>query len=427
MSATQDLLERRYQVLGRNAPLFYDRPVHLVKGEGVWVHDADGRAYLDVYNNVPCVGHCHPHVVGAIAGQAAQLNLHTRYLHENVVNYAEKLTATFAPSLDAVMFTCSGTEANELALRLARFQTGGTGIIVSDFSYHGNSETLAALTTCFETPESFPAFARGVPVPDPARDRQGRSDAELAAVYVDHVRQALADMEANGIKVAAILIDTLFANEGLPERLPGYVEQAVALVWAAGGVFICDEVQAGFARTGDAMWGHQLSGVTPDIVTLGKPMGNGHPVAGVVTRRDWVDSFGLVANYFNTFGGNPVSAAAGMAVLEVIEREGLQENSRRVGLYVREGLERLREKHAIIDNVRGQGLFFGLELVHGDADATPATVETKRLINLMRDRGILMSRIGRHDNILKMRPPLVFSTDNADLLLSTLDDAFASL
>ena len=427
MSATQDLLERRYQVLGRNAPLFYDRPVHLVKGEGVWVHDADGRAYLDVYNNVPCVGHCHPHVVGAIAGQAAQLNLHTRYLHENVVNYAEKLTATFAPSLDAVMFTCSGTEANELALRLARFQTGGTGIIVSDFSYHGNSETLAALATCFPTPEPFPAFARGVPVPDPARDRQGRSDAELAAVYVDHVRQALADMDANGIKVAAILIDTLFANEGLPERLPGYVEQAVELVRAAGGVFICDEVQAGFARTGDAMWGHQLTGVTPDIVTLGKPMGNGHPVAGVVTRREWVDSFGLVANYFNTFGGNPVSAAAGMAVLEVIEREGLQENSRRVGLYVLEGLERLWDKHAIIDNVRAQGLFFGLELVHDDADGTPATAETKRLINLMRDRGILISRIGRHDNILKMRPPLVFSTDNADLLLSTLDDAFASL
>ncbi len=427
MSDTQDLLERRYHVLGRNAPLFYDRPVHLVKGEGVWVHDADGRAYLDVYNNVPCVGHCHPHVVSAIAEQAATLNLHTRYLHENVVNYAERLVATFAPSLDAVMFTCSGTEANELALRLARFQTGGTGIIVSDFSYHGNSETLAALTTCFATPEPFPAFARGVPVPDPARDRQGRSDAELAAVYVDHVRQALADMEANGIKVAAILIDTLFANEGLPERLPGYVEQAVELVRAAGGVFICDEVQAGFARTGEAMWGHQLTGATPDIVTLGKPMGNGHPVAGVVTRREWVDSFGLVANYFNTFGGNPVSAAAGMAVLEVIEREGLQDNSRRVGLYVREGLERLRDKHAIIDNVRGQGLFFGLELVHGDADATPATAETKRLINMMRDRGILMSRIGRYDNILKMRPPLVFTTENADLLLSTLDDAFASL
>ena len=427
MSDTQDLLERRYHVLGRNAPLFYDRPVHLVKGEGVWVHDADGRAYLDVYNNVPCVGHCHPHVVSAIAEQAATLNLHTRYLHENVVNYAERLVATFAPSLDAVMFTCSGTEANELALRLARFQTGGTGIIVSDFSYHGNSETLAALTTCFATPEPFPAFARGVPVPDPARDRQGRSDAELAAVYVDHVRQALADMEANGIKVAAILIDTLFANEGLPERLPGYVEQAVELVRAAGGVFICDEVQAGFARTGEAMWGHQLTGATPDIVTLGKPMGNGHPVAGVVTRREWVDSFGLVANYFNTFGGNPVSAAAGMAVLEVIEREGLQDNSRRVGLYVREGLERLRDKHAIIDNVRGQGLFFGLELVHGDADATPATAETKRLINMMRDRGRLMSRIGRYDNILKMRPPLVFTTENADLLLSTLDDAFASL
>ncbi|WP_447725856.1 aspartate aminotransferase family protein [Sphingomonas koreensis] len=425
MSDTEALLERRYRALGRNAPLFYERPVHLVRGEGARVYDADGRAYLDVYNNVPCVGHCHPHVVQAIARQAATLNLHTRYLHETVVSYAERLTATFADPLDAVMFTCSGTEANELALRLARFQTGGQGIIVSDFSYHGNSETLAALTTCFPTPEPFPAFARGVPVPDPAHD-QG-SEEELAAIFAAHVAAAVRDLQANGIQVAALLIDTLFANEGLPRRVPGFVEKAVEIVREAGGLFICDEVQAGFARTGDAMWGHQLTGATPDIVTLGKPMGNGHPVAGVVTRREWVDGFGLAANYFNTFGGNPVSAAAGMAVLDVIEQEGLQDNSRRVGAHVRAGLDRLMAKHPIIGNVRGQGLFFGLELVQADAAASPATAETKRLINLMRERGALMSRIGRHDNILKMRPPLVFTTEDADLLLSMLDDALVDL
>ena len=427
MSDAETLLDRRYRVLGRNAPLFYERPVHLVRGEGVWVHDADGRVYLDVYNNVPCVGHCHPRVVEAITRQAATLNLHTRYLDEMIVNYAERLTATFADPLDAVMFTCSGTEANELALRLARFQTGGTGIIVSDFSYHGNSETLSALTSCFPTPEPFPDFARRVTIPDPAHDRDGRSDEQLSDIFAAQVQAAIDDLQANGVQVAAFLIDSLFANEGLPARLPGYVEKAVEFVRRAGGLFICDEVQAGFARTGDAMWGHQSTGVTPDIVTLGKPMGNGHPVAGVVTRRDWVDRFGLVANYFNTFGGNPVSAAAGLAVLDVIEGEGLQENSRRVGAYVRAGLDRLKEKHAIIDNVRGQGLFFGLELVRGDVARSPATAETKRLVNVMRDRGILISRIGRHDNILKMRPPLVFSTANADLLLSTLDDALSTL
>ncbi len=427
MSSEQNLLERRFRVLGRNAPLFYERPVHLVKGKGVWVTDADGRDYLDVYNNVPHVGHCHPQVVEAIATQAATLNLHTRYLHETVVDYAERLTATFDPSLASIFFTCSGTEANELALRLARYRTGGEGIIVSDFSYHGNSQTLASVTTCFPVPEAFPRFARKVAIPDPWRDRQGRSDEELADAYAAEVAEAVRSLQADGIQVAALLIDTLFANEGLPAPVPGYVAKAVEIVRAAGGVFICDEVQAGFGRTGDAMWGHQLSGAVPDIVTLGKPMGNGHPLAGVVAPTELVDSFGKAATYFNTFGGNPVSAAAGRAVLDVIEREQLLANAREVGGYVREGLDRLMARHAIIGNVRGRGLFFGLELVHGDADRSPATAETKRLMNLMRERGVLISRIGRHDNILKMRPPMVFAREHADLLLSTLDDAFLAL
>lgn len=427
MPLDQALLERRYRVLGRNAPLFYERPVHLVRGKGVWVTDADGRDYLDVYNNVPHVGHCHPRVVDAIAKQVATLNIHTRYLHETVVEYAERLTATFDDSLSSVVFTCSGTEANELALRMARYRTGGQGIIVSDFSYHGNSETLGALTTCFPTPEPFPAFARKVAIPDPYRDRQGRSDEELAHHFAAQVDQAVKSLQADGIKVAALLIDTLFANEGLPQPVPGYVAKAVEIVRAAGGLFICDEVQAGFGRTGDAMWGHQLSGAVPDIVTLGKPMGNGHPVAGVVAPTALVDSFGVAATYFNTFGGNPVSAAAGMAVLDVLADEGLLQNARDVGGYIREGLDRLADRHAIIGNVRGRGLFFGLELVGGDDARTPATAETKRVINLMRERGVLISRIGRYDNILKMRPPMVFAREHADQLLSTLDDVLRAL
>jgi len=426
MSSEEALLERRYRVLGRNTPLFYERPVHLVKGQGVWLTDVDGRDYLDVYNNVPHVGHCHPHVVDAIAKQAATLNIHTRYLHETVVAYAERLTATFDPGLSSAVFTCSGTEANELALRMARYCSGGTGIIVSDFSYHGNSETLASVTTCFPVPEPFPAYARRIGIPDPWRDRQGRTDEELVEHFAAQVEAAVRSLEADGIKVAALLIDTLFANEGLPAPLPGYVAKAVEIVRAAGGLFICDEVQAGFGRTG-RMWGHQAVGVTPDIVTLGKPMGNGHPIAGLVAPTDLVDSFGLAATYFNTFGGNPVSAAAGMAVLDVLENERLLENARTVGAYVQEGLNRLANKYAIVGNVRGRGLFFGLELVHGDADRSPATAETKQVMNLMRENGVLVSRIGRHDNILKMRPPMVFGKEHADILFAALDEALGAI
>ncbi|MFV3126995.1 aspartate aminotransferase family protein [Niveispirillum sp. KHB5.9] len=425
MSDIDALILRRQMVLGRNSPLFYDRPLHLVRGEGAWVYDATGRAYLDVYNNVPCVGHCHPHVVDAIARQTATLNLHTRYLDETLIAYAERLTGLFADPLDSVMLTCSGTEANELALRLARFITGGQGIIVSDLSYHGNSTILASLASAFPGGELFPSFARAVRVPDPVHDRQGRTDAELAAAFAAQVQAAVDSLKADGIQVAALLMDSFFANEGLPDPVSGYVEQSVEIVRKAGGLFICDEVQSGFARTGDAMWGHQLTGVTPDIVTLGKPMGNGYPVAGMVTRRDWVDRFGAASRYFNTFAGNPVAAAAGMAVLSVIEREDIQANSRRVGAHVRAGLQALSAKHPIIANVRGRGLFFGAELIR--PDGSPADVETKQLINRMRDNGVLISRAGRNSNILKMRPPLVFSTDNADHLLSVMDDALAAL
>jgi 4-aminobutyrate aminotransferase-like enzyme len=376
---------------------------------------------------VPHVGHCHPHVVEAICKQSATLNLHTRYLHENVVRYAERLTATLDPSLSTMMFTCTGTESNELALRMARYKSGGRGIIVSDFSYHGNSETLASVTTCFPTPEPFPDFARNVPIPDPYRDREGRSDEELGDLFAGYVADAIRSLQSNGIQLAALLIDASFANEGLPEPVPGYVAKAVALVREAGGALIADEVQCGFGRTGEAMWGYQLAGVVPDFVTMGKPMGNGYPVGGVAANGDLVDSFGLAATYFNTFGGNPVSAAAGMAVLDVIEQENLLENAKTVGAYVRAGLNRLMAKHDIIGNVRGRGLFFGLELVTDRAAKTPAGPETRRMINMMRDRGVLVSRIGRYDNILKMRPAMVFGVEHADLLLSTLDDALAAL
>ncbi|UVK48094.1 aminotransferase class III-fold pyridoxal phosphate-dependent enzyme (plasmid) [Mesorhizobium sp. AR07] len=419
----KDLLERRYSVLGRHSPLFYDEPLHLVRGNGVWVEDAGGRRYLDVYNNVPHVGHCHPDVVEALCRQAGMINIHTRYLHENVVAYAERLTATFHPDLSVAMLTCTGTEANELALRIARFITGGEGIIVSDFSYHGNSASLAAATTGLPAPEALGPHVRAVPIPDL---HHADADPEaLARDYAARVDEAVRSLQAAGYKPAAILLDTIFSTEGLPLLPKTYLEQAVAHVRAAGGLFIADEVQPGLGRMGDHMWGHQAFDVVPDFVTMGKSLGNGHPLAALVTRPDYLDAFAAEALYFNTFAGNPVSAAVGSAVLDVIEQEDLMGNARRVGAHLQKGLRALPERHGRIASVRGRGLFFGLEFL--TKTKAPAAAETRRLINLMRERGVLISKIGPHDNILKMRPPLPFSMENADLLLSTLDDAIARI
>lgn len=419
----KDLLQRRHSVLGRHSPVFYDEPLHLVRGEGVWVEDVDGRRYLDVYNNVPHVGHCHPRVVDALCRQAARINIHTRYLHENVVDYAERLTATLHPDLSVAMLTCTGTEANELALRIARFITGGEGIIVSNFSYHGNSASLAAATTALPAPEALGPHVRAVPIPD-LRHVEG-DPKDVARDYADRVGEAARSLQAAGYKPAAILFDTIFSTEGLPLLPKDYLEQAVAHVRAAGGLFIADEVQPGLGRLGDHMWGYQAFDIVPDFITMGKSLGNGHPLAALVTRPDYVDAFAAKALYFNTFAGNPVSSAAGTAVLEVIEDEDLMGNARRVGAYLQQRLELLAQRHDLVGSVRGRGLFFGLEFL--TASKAPAVAESKRLINLMRDRDVLISKVGSHDNILKMRPPLQFSIENADLLLSTLDDALAKI
>jgi 4-aminobutyrate aminotransferase-like enzyme len=419
-ASLEGLLRRRYRVLGRHSPLFYDEPLHLVRGEGVWVFDADGRRYLDVYNNVPHVGHCHPRVVEALCRQAGTLNTHTRYLHENIVNYAERLTAKFDECLNMAMMACTGSEANEIALRMAREHTGGQGIIVTDFAYHGNTEAVAELGTGFMPEAATTKRVRGVPVPDAYRGLAGVDTADLAAALADHVTAAIDSFTAAGVKLAGMLVCPGFANEGLVNVPPGYMEMAVARVRAAGGLYIADEVQMGFGRTGRHWWSHQASGVIPDIVTLGKPMGNGHPVSAVVARADLIDQFGAWGMYFNTFGGNPVSCAVALAVLDVLEEENLLDNAVTVGAYVAAGLRRLQQRYECIGDVRDKGLFFGLELVVDRASKEPATALARQLMNAMRRRGVLISRIGRHDNILKMRPPMPFSRDNGDLLLATL-------
>jgi 4-aminobutyrate aminotransferase-like enzyme len=424
---TDSLLERRYRVLGRNSPLFYDKPLHLVRGEGVWLYDADGKRYLDAYNNVPHVGHCHPRVVAALSRQAATLNTHTRYLDETVIAYAERLTALFDPKLSMAMFCCTGSEANELALRIARDCSGGMGIIATAWAYHGNTAAVMQVSSLFTPADKRGPYVRTVPVMDPYRERGGRSDEQLATDYANEVRRAIDAFAADGIRFAGLLFCTAFSSEGLPTVPAGFMAKALAHVHAAGGLFIADEVQAGFGRFGSHMWGHQRLGVIPDIVTLGKPMGNGHPLAGVIARPDLVNAFAGRNMYFNTFGGNPVSAAVGTAVLDVLQDEQLLQNAVAVGNYTLQRLSGLANRHALIGDVRGAGLFFAVELV-GDAQAkAPATAQTKRLVNLMRERGVLISRIGLHDNILKIRPPMPFSTQHADLLVDTLDQVLASL
>ncbi len=424
--STQSLIERRERLLGPGNPLFYDDPVHLVRGQGVWLYDADDRRYLDCYNNVPCVGHCHPRVVEALCQQAALLNTHTRYLHENILDYAERLLDKFDDSLDRLALACTGSEANDLALRIARFNTGGEGFICTNATYHGNTTAVFQLCSLFEPFEGYGEAVRMVSWPDSYRAPNGLSEDALADAYANEVQHAIESFAANGVKFAGMIVCPIFANEGLPDVPPGYMEKAIALVSEAGGLYIADEVQSGFGRTGE-WWGHTSSGVTPDILTLGKPMGAGHPVSGVVARGDLLDNFRRSEMYFNTFGGNPVSCAVGISVLDIIEEERLVENAAAVGDYLLQGFKDLQDQHDIIGDVRGKGLFFGLDLVKDRTTKEPAASEARIIVNEMRDRGVLMSKIGEHDNVLKLRPPLCFSKDNADQLVSTLDDVLTTI
>lgn len=423
MSFDQSLLSRRARVLGPAYRLFYDRPLHLVRGRGARVWDAEGREYLDAYNNVPSVGHCHPRVTAALAAQAQDLNTHTRYLHATVVAYAERLVATFPPGLSQVMFTCTGSEANDLALRIARQYTGGTGLIVTQLAYHGVTDQIAAAS---------PSLGAGVPVGDFVRTVRApdayRLGAEnVAQIFADDVRAAIADLRRCGIKPAALLLDGIFASDGVLSDPAGFLQQAVAVAREEGLLYIADEVQSGFGRTGSHMWGYQRHGVQPDIVTMGKPMGNGQPIAGAVFRGEVLDAFGRTARYFNTFGGNPVSCAAANAVLDVIQGEGLMANCAAVGEYFKAGLQGLAERYPLIGDVRGAGLFVGVELVTDRASKAPATEATARVVNGMRERGVLISSAGPAANILKIRPQLIFQREHADLFVQTLEAVLKSL
>jgi 4-aminobutyrate aminotransferase-like enzyme len=402
---TESLIADRTRMLGPAYRLFYERPVHLVRGEGAHLFDADGVRYLDAYNNVVSVGHCHPHVVAAVTRQMQTLNTHTRYLHEGIVGYSRRLLATMPLEIDQVMYACTGSEANDLALRVAQMHTGARGVIVTSDAYHGNTEAVTAIS---------PSLGGATAVGPHVRTVSARS-LDVAA--------AIEDLQNSGYGVSCLIADTIFASDGIfPD--PTVLAPAVAAVRAAGGVFIADEVQPGFGRTGEAMWGFARHGVVPDLVTTGKPMANGLPVAAMAARSSVLETFARGVPYFNTFGGNPVSMAAAAAVLDVIEDEQLVENAARIGTALRDEIARIGADQPRIGEVRGCGLYVGIEVVTPGA---PDRTGAHDLVNAMRDRRVLISVCGSDGNVLKVRPPLVFTMSDVDWFCTEFAGAVAEL
>lgn len=411
----RQLLERRRTVLGDTAPLLYRRPIHPVRGEGTWLYDADGTRYLDMYNNVAAVGHCHPRVVEAVARQAATLNTHTRYLHDTVVDYAEDLLATFPAGLGRITFTCTGSEANDLAVRLARQATGRHGVVVTESAYHGGTAIAAACSPSVRG--TRPEWVRVVPAPD------HRTGGDTGARFAAAVAEQIDDLERHGIGFAALLIDTVFSSDGIHTEPAGGLAAVAATVRAAGGLLLADEVQPGFGRLGHGMWGFQRHGIVPDLVTLGKPMAAGMPVAAVVMTEAVVAATAEVP-YFNTFGGNPVSMAAAQAVLAVIRDEALIANSAERGRQLRAGLRTLQAQHPCVTDIRGAGLFTGVEFGRPDR---PAPQTATAVVNGLRDHGVLASTAGAHGSVLKIRPPLSITTADIDYFLATTAEVLAEV
>jgi 4-aminobutyrate aminotransferase-like enzyme/Ser/Thr protein kinase RdoA (MazF antagonist) len=420
-----ETLAARRRFLGRNLSLSYRRPLKIVRGFAQHLYDECGRAYLDVYNNVPLVGHSHPHVVRAVQEQAALLNTNTRYLHDTILRYAERLTQRLPEPLRVCYFVNSGSEANELALRLARARSGGEDVIVLEHAYHGHTTTLVDVS-----PYKFDGPGGGgrrewvhvAPLPDTYRGRYRRDDPQAGPRYGRDVGAIVDRVRAEGHGLAAFLAETLPSVAGQVVLPPGYLAEAYRHVRAAGAVAIADEVQTGFARVGEHFWAFEAQGVVPDILVLGKPIGNGFPLGAVVTTRAIAEAFGNGMEFFSTFGGNPVSCAAGLAVLDVVEDERLPERALRVGRRLVEGLRRLQERHPVVGDVRGSGLFLGVELVRDRATLEPATDEADYVVNRLRERGVLTGTDGPHHNVLKIRPPLVLSDEDAGVFLETLDE-----
>ena len=409
---------KRNQFMG-DSPLFYKEPINLESGEGVWLYDKSGKKYLDVYNNVPVAGHCHPRIVASLTDQASKLNVHSRYVSDVVVDYSEKLISLHSDNLSKLQMACSGTEAVEVAIKMARIYTGGQGIICSNATYHGNShETFRMTIGPFE-----PEFRR-VTYPESYRPiKEGLLEEDLCTLYIKEVEKQIEGFNQDGIKFAGLIFCSIFANEGLPDFPKDYLSKVSKLVRDSGGVVILDEVQAGFGRTG-TWWGYELSNVRPDIAVMGKPMGSGLPVSGVVTTEEISDSFHEKAFYFNTTAATPLQAAVGGTVIDIIQEEGLIENAEKIGGYLKAELLKIKDDFDYLGDIRGPGLFIGLDIVDNKEDKNPDREKAIKIVEILKSRGVLISNAGQYRNVLKLRPPLVFDSSHADFLLDELRASF---
>jgi 4-aminobutyrate aminotransferase-like enzyme len=424
----QNLLARRKATLGPTYQNFYDEPLHLVRGSGTSLWDVNNRQYVDCYNNVVSVGHCHPRVVEALCKQAATLNTHTRYLHAGIIELGEMLIERLPGDIDTCIFTCTGSEANDLATQIARHVTGNQGMVVTEASYHGVSELTRRLSTDSYPPQDRPDWLAVIEPPNLYRGPYHRDDPEAGKKYLELACQELDKLEQRGHKPAAVMIDMVWDSNGPLVAPDDYVLGLCAEVRKRGGIVIADEVQSGYCRSGQDWWTCNIYGFKPDILTCGKPMGAGHPLALMATTREIADNYSRRYHYFNTFGGNPVSAAVGKAVIEVIEDEGLLQNAAATGTYLESGLRKLASSHASIGDVQGRGLFWGLDMVTDPETREPMPeAQMRHLGSLIVEQGVITGTSGRYGQVLKLRPPLPFSQSDADVTLNAIDVALTRL
>lgn len=410
----QSLVARR-EALGPCYRLFYQKPLHLIRGKGTRLFDADGTEYLDMYNNIPSMGHSNPYVTEAVTEQLQLLNTHTRYVHENILDYAEALLDTMPKEINRVMFMCSGSEANDLAVRCAQLASGGEGIIVTAEAYHGNTALISGLSPSIGADVAMSRTMRMIPAPDTYR--LGTDD--IGAWMCDQISKQIADMRRHGIKFAGVLFDSIFSSDGVIPGKAGFLQPVIDLVHAEGGVYIADEVQPGFCRTGEGFWGFQRHGIVPDIVTMGKPMANGIPCSAMAIKDAVLAPFAAENPYFNTFAGNPVSMAAAQAVLRYIEDHDILSHTQEMGVKLRAALNELARSNPELGDVRGAGLFTGVDIVvPGTTDPDRATAVG--LIEVLRENRVLISLAGPYGNVLKIRPPLVFNDDDLDFFIKAL-------
>jgi 4-aminobutyrate aminotransferase-like enzyme/Ser/Thr protein kinase RdoA (MazF antagonist) len=418
-----ETLAARRKHLGRNQSIAYHDPLKIVRGWKQYLFDDEGRRYLDAYNNVAHVGHNHPRVVAIAQQQVGVLNTNTRYLHDNINRYAEKLTALFHESLSVCFFVNSGSEANELALRLARTYTNQRDLIVLEAAYHGNTNTLIDISPYKHNGpggKGAPTWVHTAPIPDDYRGAYKRNDPRAGAMYARPVLEIIEKLKQKGSGLAGFIAESLPSVGGQIIMPPGYLADVYHYVREAGGVCIVDEVQTGFGRTGTHFWGFEAQGVVPDIVVLGKPIGNGHPLGAVVTTRAIADAFNNGMEYFSTFGGNPVSCAIGLEVLNVVQDEQLQKHALQVGNCLLDGLRPLVDRYPLVGDVRGSGLFLGVELVRDRETLEPAAEEASFVCNRMREHGILAGTDGPYHNVVKIRPPMPFDELNATFLIDVM-------